>query len=234
MVSVPNQARQWGVATIPRVAPRPITTDMSFRAVPEASFTQISKVCDHWLAKSKGYHGPASRNLFEMAHEIKALLEPLSIEEARRHRRLKHLEALMVQWDEVFGQGYEGDARLRTPLSLWQALHDQDARIAALEAELHEAYKAYTVCEENCRENLARHNRAHCEEGTRQAMRHAEALEHMRVCAATQLAEARSHALASASSIPRASATLRDECRQQLAKLSTVTMQGKCGAGQSS
>ena len=54
-----------------RVAPAPLISGMSRRSLPAASFQQLSLVCDHFLGKGAGYEGPASRLLFDLAHEIK-------------------------------------------------------------------------------------------------------------------------------------------------------------------
>ena len=84
-----------------RIAPAPIASGISVRKLPAASVDQIAKTCDHWLAKGGGDYGhPATRRLFEMAHEVKALLEPLQVEERRKDTRLHHLEEILAQWNE--------------------------------------------------------------------------------------------------------------------------------------
>ena len=53
------------------------------------------------LAKSAGdYSHPATRHIFEMARELKALIVPLQAEENRRATRTRHLEEIMAQWNE--------------------------------------------------------------------------------------------------------------------------------------
>lgn len=84
-----------------RIAPAPIGSGVSVRKQPVASIDQIAKTCEHWLAKSGGdYSHPATRHMFEMSHELKALIEPLRAEEARKDARLHHLEEIMAQWNE--------------------------------------------------------------------------------------------------------------------------------------
>ena len=71
------------------------------RTLPVASVDQIAKTCDFWLAKSSGDYGhPSTRHLFELAHELKALIEPLRAEELRKDTRLHHLEEMLAQWNE--------------------------------------------------------------------------------------------------------------------------------------
>ena len=85
-----------------RVAPRPASSGISFRSLPLPNYHELSKVCDHYLAKAQGkYDSRASRLLFDLAHEIKGLLEPLISEEQRLRARVSHLEQLMFQWTEV-------------------------------------------------------------------------------------------------------------------------------------
>ena len=80
-----------------------------------------------------------------MFRTSQALIEPLQHEEQRRQKRVRHLEHLMQQWTEVFGSGGDGeffdsrDPRLKTPLSLRQALNTQDSQIETLTAQLAEA-----------------------------------------------------------------------------------------------
>ena len=69
----------------PRIPPAPIASGLSVRKLPKASVEQIARTCDHWLGKTQGgYEHPSTRYLFEMAHELKALIEPLRAEEARK------------------------------------------------------------------------------------------------------------------------------------------------------
>ncbi|KAL1508666.1 hypothetical protein AB1Y20_004762 [Prymnesium parvum] len=127
-----------------RVAPHPISSGLSVRALPETSFDQLSKVCDFWLLKGAGYDGPASRCLFELGHEIKALLQPLQQEEYRRKRRVQHLEQMMLQWIEVFGDSdgeslRTGEEKIRSPLAMMQMLQAQARQIQDLTDQLEHA-----------------------------------------------------------------------------------------------
>ena len=70
-----------------RIAPAPISRGMSVRKLPRASYDEIEGVCNHYLAKTGGaYDGPASRAVFDLAHEVKALLAPAQ-EEVGFHTR---------------------------------------------------------------------------------------------------------------------------------------------------
>ena len=85
-----------------RVAPRPVSSGISFRQLPPANYFELQKVLDHYLEKAKGeYTCKASRHLFDMAHEIKGLLEPLCSEDRQIRTRVAYLETLMRQWTEV-------------------------------------------------------------------------------------------------------------------------------------
>lgn len=92
-----------------RTAPAPLLSGMSRRKMPPASVAAISSCVDHWMSKcTSEYEHPAQRWLFEMGHEVQALLKPLLAEEARKDARLKHLEQLLSQWNEC-----------ATPRALW-------------------------------------------------------------------------------------------------------------------
>ena len=66
-----SQAMQVQYRIMDRIAPAPVSSGISRRVLPAASFQQLSATCDHWLAKGSGYEGPASRCLFDLASEIK-------------------------------------------------------------------------------------------------------------------------------------------------------------------
>jgi hypothetical protein len=84
-----------------RVAPAPVASGISFRKLPPASIQSIGSCVDHYLSKCQGsYEHPAARWLFECAHDVKALAEPLRAEEARKNERLRHLEDMLSQWNE--------------------------------------------------------------------------------------------------------------------------------------
>ena len=52
-----------------RVGPPPVSNGISFRVLPVASFIEIERVCDHYLAKASGeYSGPASRCVLPRIH----------------------------------------------------------------------------------------------------------------------------------------------------------------------
>jgi len=98
-------ARQEWTGVLPRVSPHPISSGISFRSLPPPNYYELEKVCDHYLGKAQGvYETPASRYLFELAHEVKGLLGPLRHEEDRLRARVTHLEMLMRQWTEVESQ----------------------------------------------------------------------------------------------------------------------------------
>lgn len=84
-----------------RLAPAPVASGISFRKLPPASVRSVGSCVEHWLSKCAGdYEHPAARWLFECCHEVKALLEPLRQEEARKATRLHHLEEMLSQWNE--------------------------------------------------------------------------------------------------------------------------------------
>ena len=127
-----------------RIAPAPISRGMSVRKLPRASYDEIEGVCNHYLAKTGGaYDGPASRAVFDLAHEVKALLAPAQEEEGRRCARVRHLENLMLEWEEVFGQG----SSALTPAVVVEQLRAQSAEIGQLRARL-AATEEYAVAAE--------------------------------------------------------------------------------------
>ena len=96
-----------------RIAPAPISRGMSVRKLPRASYDEIEGVCNHYLAKvcaqrerapplasppltprplhtqtGGAYDGPASRAVFDLAHEVKALLAPAQEEDLTTMMRI--------------------------------------------------------------------------------------------------------------------------------------------------
>ena len=88
-------------AVASRTAPAPLITGVSRRKLPAATVSAMGDCIDHWLSKCQGeYEHPAQRWLFEMAHELKALIEPLRAEEYRKAVRLRHMEQMLSSWNE--------------------------------------------------------------------------------------------------------------------------------------
>ena len=169
-----------------RVAPAPIASGVSFRKLPAASIEQISRTCDHWLGKAQGsYEHPANRQLFELVHELKALVEPLRAEEARKDTRLAHLEEMLLQWNEVF-RG-PGIGELASPAALAKALLDYKALNERLGMEPHEAHSASAAQEEQFKATLAQHHDAWAACQKRLTLRHAEEVARVRDLHAQQL-----------------------------------------------
>lgn len=158
-----------------RVAPAPVGSGVSVRALPPASFKRLAATCDHYLSKGGGYEGPASRYLFDLAHEVKALLEPLQREEAFKRERLRHLEEITASWNEIFG-GQPGE-KARTPHGMLRTLQAQQQAIDSLSAELQAARAAAEDTEQRCRQTVAAYHQQFQEELDRQARQHAAELE---------------------------------------------------------
>ena len=162
-----------------RIPPAPVASTISVRQLPPASYASIIRACNHWLAKAAGdYKSPASRALFELAHEVKALLGPLRDEELRLQTRLKHLEALMLQWTEVFGEPCTGD--LESPAALASALREQKATNERLREEVAAARSEAAATEARCLETLRQHHSAHTLDLERVERRHAEEMAQLR------------------------------------------------------
>ena len=141
-----------------RIAPAPISRGMSVRKLPRASYDEIEGVCNHYLAKTGGaYDGPASRAVFDLAHEVKALLAPAQEEEGRRRARARHLENLMLEWEEVFGQG----SSALTPAVVVEQLRTQSAEIAQLRARLAATEEYAVAAEAEWERVLAGHHHQH-------------------------------------------------------------------------
>ena len=138
-----------------RVAPRPISSGLSFKKLPPANISEIEKTIDFHLAQCQGrYEGPASRHLFDMANEIKTLLAPVLAEDTRKSSRVNHLEGMLRQWHEVFGSG-------GSPLEMKQRLSAQEAEIESLRQRLADAQHQVKMAEKDCKAMLAQHLRAH-------------------------------------------------------------------------
>ena len=155
---------------------------MSVRKLPRASYDEIEGVCNHYLAKvctarartatrvaaahasptphaqtGGAYDGPASRAVFDLAHEVKALLAPAQEEEGRRRARVRHLENLMLEWEEVFGQG----SSALTPAVVVEQLRAQGAEIAQLRARLAATEEYAVAAEAEWERVLAGHHHQH-------------------------------------------------------------------------
>ena len=162
-----------------RIAPAPVGSGISIRTLPIASFQKIAACADHWLAKCQGdYSHPATRWVFEMANEVKALLGPLRAEELRRMERLQYLEELLAQWNEVFGGPKSGD--LASPTALAAALRDTSVANTRLRAQLDESNTLGGMYEQRCLELLRQHHAAHEAERKRDAKLHAEEIARLR------------------------------------------------------
>ena len=103
------------------------------------------------------YDGPASRAVFDLAHEVKALLAPAQEEEGRRRARVRHLENLMLEWEEVFGQG----SSALTPAVVVEQLRAQSAEIAQLRARLAATEEYAVAAEAEWERVLAGHHHQH-------------------------------------------------------------------------
>ena len=173
--------------TVPtRVPPAPIASGISHRKLPPASISQIAKCVEHWTAKAQGdYTHPSTRWMFEMSHEVKALLEPMRAEERRKDARLRHLEELLAQWNEVFGG--PGVGELASPVALAQALHEQKETNQRLNDELSEVRRVASFTEQRCMQILAQHHQAHAACIEREAVRHAEEIARLRDVHAAQI-----------------------------------------------
>ena len=96
-----------------RVSPHPVSSGISFQALPPATIAEVEKLCDYHVEQCTGrYAGPVSRHLFDLSNEVKSLLAPLQAEDAKKQSRLAYLEALLLQWEEVFGRGGMGGLHL--------------------------------------------------------------------------------------------------------------------------
>jgi hypothetical protein len=169
-----------------RVSPSPVGSGISFRKLPPASHESIMASCDHWLSKAQGnYEAPSARWLFMLAHEVKALLEPLRKEHAATCARLRHLESVLLQWTEVFDPA--SGSGLASPAALASQLKSQQSTNAQLREALQKAHEVTAAGERRCLELLRQHHEAHAQERERERDRHAAELERLHQLHAAQL-----------------------------------------------
>ncbi len=164
-----------------RIAPRPVASAISVReeSLPPASCAQIEAACDFHCAKAKGqYGGPATRALFDLSREVKALLQPIRRLEEARMLRLNHLEEMLEQYAEVFQPVPNGE--LASPVMLREALVRQKELIGKLVNEVRRHSYRADEAEERCLQTLADLRGAHLAEMEREARRYAEAIGSMR------------------------------------------------------
>lgn len=184
-VEMRGQAYTPGVVST-RVAPSPIGSGISMRRLPPPSHEAIFASVDHWLGKARGnYEAPSSRWLFMMAHEVKALLEPLRATYATTLSRMRHLETILLQWNEVFGSPTQ--EKLASPAALAQELRSYQSTNAQLRSELQEARQFAELAERRCLETLRQHHAAHSAELQREREKHAAEVERLRELHASQL-----------------------------------------------
>ena len=164
-----------------RVSPHPVSSGISFQALPPATIAEVEKLCDYHVEQCTGrYAGPVSRHLFDLSNEVKSLLAPLQAEDAKKQSRLAYLEALLLQWEEVFGRGGMGEPA-QSPGDMARLLAEQQRTIAELTQRLNEAQQAARASEEHCKAMLTQHLRAHRAELLRVEARHAAELERIRL-----------------------------------------------------
>lgn len=127
MAGVCRPSTAYVTGTVPsRVAPAPVGSGISFRKLPPPSHEAILASCQHWLSRSRGnYEHPSQRHLFMLAHEVSSLLAPLRAEHNATRARLNHLEAILLQWSEVFGAPAEG--KLASPAALASELRSSQS-----------------------------------------------------------------------------------------------------------
>ena len=172
-----------------RVAPTPIGSGISMRKLPPASHEGIASCCDHWLSKARGnYEAPSARWLFMLAHEVKALLAPIDAQYAATLERVRHLEAILLQWNEVFGAPAPG--RLASPAALASELRSHQSMNESLRDALQEAREAAATSERRCLETLRQHHDAHRAELQREREQHRAEIDRLRALHASELARA--------------------------------------------
>lgn len=90
-----------------RVGPKGVSSGVSFRKLPNPSFSQIKNICNHYEAKCTGkYSSLASRYVVQMGKEIKeqiALLEEIEERELDK-RTARELRETLQEWKEHFGE----------------------------------------------------------------------------------------------------------------------------------
>ena len=128
-----------------------------------------------------------------MAHELKALIGPLRQEEARKDTRLRHLEEMMAQFNEVFGAGL-GGGDLVSPAALAEALYRYKELTVQLKGELEKAAQAEAAHQEHFKLVLSQHHDAWQADRERQSRRHAEEVARLRDLHAAELRALALHA----------------------------------------
>lgn len=105
-----NQTAKQGVQH--RVGPSPVSSGISFRALPEPTLIQVIKICQHHEAKaaaasastsgSSSAASAAARYVYDLSREVQDVIRVLSLTEDAANARVMELESILREWNEVF------------------------------------------------------------------------------------------------------------------------------------
>eukprot|EP00698_Gefionella_okellyi_P006090 TRINITY_DN15553_c0_g1_i1.p1 TRINITY_DN15553_c0_g1~~TRINITY_DN15553_c0_g1_i1.p1 ORF type:complete len:304 (-),score=80.27 TRINITY_DN15553_c0_g1_i1:6-896(-) len=90
-----------------RIAPAPIGSGISLRDLPYPVLSDLRKLCLHYERKAGGKYASdsrAARYLFDLSRELQGILDYIEQEDERRVKRTNHLERVVTEWDQVFGE----------------------------------------------------------------------------------------------------------------------------------
>jgi hypothetical protein len=97
---------------IHRVGPAPVSSGISFRALPEPTLLQVIKICQHHEAKaaaasastsgSSSAASAAARYVYDLSREVQDVIRVLSVSEDAANARVMELESILREWNEVF------------------------------------------------------------------------------------------------------------------------------------
>ena len=115
----------------------------------DISFDGLRKVCHLYESRCSGHYSAktlAGRFLYQLSQEVQAIASAVERRYQRRTKRVAYLEAIVKEWEAVFGSYSETEGAViagisgyaLTPRALHDALRERDSRLASMEAALKE------------------------------------------------------------------------------------------------
>jgi hypothetical protein len=109
--STSNREKPYSASILHRVAPSPVSSGISFRALPEPTLVQVIKICQHHEEKAAAASASASgsasassaaRYVYDLSREVQDIIRVLSLTEDAANARVMELESILRDWNEVF------------------------------------------------------------------------------------------------------------------------------------
>ena len=125
-------------APVPRAAPAPISSGISFRELPAPSIDQIIQTCKHYEQKCSGKYSsavPSARYLFQLSREVQTQALVVRNHQVYSHRRLRELKATLEKWKTVFQTNETSDSIFELYQEQQATLKQQKEMIQMLQAE---------------------------------------------------------------------------------------------------